>query len=105
MQKHLTELEKMEAQVIAASSDPEAGAQQAAAEWGLEYTVLYDLDAEATSKAIGCYTGEHDGEPHIQPASFILDRDGDVVHAVYSTGRVGRLTGDDAVTIVGDLES
>lgn len=95
----------MDAQVIAASSDPADLAEKAASEWDLSYTVLYGLDAEATSEAIGCYTGEHDGESHIQPASFVLDRDGTVVHAVYSTGKVGRLSADDAVTVVRDLDS
>lgn len=95
----------MDAQVIAASSDDEAGAKEAAEEWGLEYTVLYDLDAEATSEAIGCYTGKHRGESHIQPASFVLDRNGQVVHAVYSTGKVGRLSADDALTIVRELDA
>ncbi len=105
LQEHLAELEQMDAQVIAASSDPADLAEKAAEEWGLSYTVLYGLDAEATSEAIGCYTGEHDGEAHIQPASFVLDRDGTVVHAVYSTGKVGRLSADDAVTVVSDLDS
>lgn len=95
----------MDAQVIAASSDPADLAEKAAREWGLSFTVLYGLDPEATSEAIGCYTGEHDGDPHIQPASFILDRDGRVAHAVYSTGKVGRLTADDAVVVVTDLDS
>ncbi len=103
LQEHLAEFESLDAQVIAASSDPEQGARHAAKEWGLEYTVLYDLDAKAISDAIGCYTGEHDGQPHIQPASFVLDRTGHVAHAVYSTGRVGRLTAADALTIVRDL--
>jgi len=37
------------------------------------------------------------------PASFILAPGGKIVHAVYSSGKVGRLTAGDALTIVNDL--
>jgi peroxiredoxin len=70
---------------------------------GLEFTVLYGLDPEATSRAIGCYTGMHEGRPHIQPADFVLGPDGRVVHAVYSSGTVGRLTAADALPTVKGL--
>jgi hypothetical protein len=66
-------------------------------------TVLYGLDPEATSRVIGCYTGMHEDRPHIQPAAFILGPDGKIVHAVFSSGKVGRLTASDALTIVNDL--
>jgi hypothetical protein len=45
----------------------------------------------------------HEGRPHIQPAAFILGPDGRIVHAMYSSGKVGRLTASDALTIVKDL--
>lgn len=104
MQERLETFDALDAQVVAASSDGEDDARSAAEDWGLGYTVLYGLDAEKTSEAIGCYTGERKGEPHIQPASFVLDRDGTVVHAVYSTGKVGRLTAEDAITVVEGLQ-
>jgi len=104
MQQHLAELEQLDAQVIAASSDGEEGARKLVDELGLQYTVLYGLDAQETSEAIGCYTGERKGSPHIQPASFVLKRDGTVAHAVYSSGKVGRLTSSDAMTVLEGLE-
>lgn len=104
MQEHLGRLEALEAQVIAASADTEDEAQGTVEELGLEYPVLYGLDAEETSSAIGCYTGEREGRPHIQPAAFVLERDGTIAHAVYSSGKVGRLTGADAVAVVEGLE-
>jgi len=104
MQEHLGQLESMDAQVIAASSDPKDEASGTVDDLGLSYTMLYGLDAEATSEAIGCYTGERKGHPHIQPAGFVLDRDGTIVHAVYSSGKVGRLTADDALAVVEGLQ-
>lgn len=104
MQEHLGALEDLDAQVIAASSDSEEDARETVEQLGLHYTVLYGLDAEATSEAIGCYTGERKGRPHIQPAAFVLKRDGTVAHAVYSTGKVGRLTAEDAIAILEGLK-
>jgi alkyl hydroperoxide reductase subunit AhpC len=47
----------------------------------------------------------HDGRPHLQPASFILGPDGRIAHVVYSSGKVGRLTAGDALTIVKELRA
>ena len=88
---------------MALSADREDEARGTVERLGLEFTVLYGLDPEATSRAIGCYTGMHEGRSHIQPAGFVLGPDGRVVHAVYSSGRVGRLTAGDALTIVKGL--
>ena len=56
--------------------------------------------ATATSRTIGCYTGIHEGGPHVQPAAFVLDESGNIVHAVYSSGMVGRRTAEDALTLL-----
>jgi peroxiredoxin len=98
-QQHNAELDALDTQVVALSADREEEARGTVEQLGLEYTVLYGLDPDATSRAIGCYTGTHEGRPHIQPAAFILGPDGRIVHAVYSSGKVGRLTASDALTI------
>jgi len=102
-QQSKAEFDSLDARIVALSADHEDEARGTMGRLGLEFTVLYGLDPEATSRAIGCYTGMHEGRPHIQPAAFVLGPDGRVVHAVYSTGRVGRLTARDALTIVKGL--
>jgi peroxiredoxin len=102
-QQHKAELDEIDVQIVALSADREEEAAGTVERLGLEFTVLYGLEPEATSRAIGCYTGKHEGKPHIQPAAFILGSDGRIVHAVYSSGKVGRLTAGDALTIVKDL--
>jgi peroxiredoxin len=102
-QQHKAELDALETQIVALSADSEEEAEGTVERLGLEFTVLYDLDPEATSRVIGCYTGMHEGKPHIQPAAFILGSDGRIVHAMYSSGKVGRLTASDALTMVKDL--
>jgi peroxiredoxin len=102
-QQHRAEFDPLDARIVALSADREDEARGTVERLGLEFTVLYGLDPEATSRAIGCYTGMHEGRPHIQPAGFVLGPDGRVVHAVYSSGKVGRLTAGDALTIVKGL--
>ena len=102
-QQHKAELDALDAQVVALSSDREEEAEGTVERLGLEFMVLYDLNPEATSRVIGCYTGMHEGRPHIQPAAFILGSDGRIVHATYSSGKVGRLTARDALTMIKDL--
>jgi peroxiredoxin len=102
-QRHQGELDAVDTRIVALSADGEEEARGTVDQLGLEFTMLYDLNAEAASRALGCYTGTHEGRPHIQPAAFVLDSDGRIVHAVYSSGNVGRLTAGDALTIVKDL--
>jgi peroxiredoxin len=102
-QQHKAEFDALDTQIVALSADREEEAGGTVERLGLQFTVLYDLDPEATSRAIGCYTGMYEGKAHIQPAAFILRPDGRIVHAMYSSGKVGRLTASDALTIVKDL--
>jgi peroxiredoxin len=102
-QRHKPEFDALDTPILALSADTQAEAWGTVQQLGLEVTVLYDLDPDATSRVIGCYTGTHEGRPHIQPAAFILAPGGKIVHAVYSSGKVGRLTAGDALAIVNDL--
>lgn len=89
--------------VIALSSDPADDARKMIEKLGLEFPVLHGLDARAISRAIGCYTGVHEGVPHVQPASFVLDHEGKISLATYSSGKVGRLTALDALILAKDI--
>jgi len=102
-QQHKAEFDALNAEIVALSADPEQDAWGTVERLGLTSRVIYGLDPEATSRAIGCYTGTHEGRPHIQPAAFILRPDGRIANAVYSSGKVGRLTAGDALTIVREL--
>lgn len=104
MEAHLEDLERLDAQVIGLSSDSLEDARGTVTGLALTFTILYGLDAAETSAAIGCYTGRHEGEEHVQPAGFILERDGTVAHAVYSSGKVGRLTAADAIAVLEGLD-
>ncbi len=98
-QKHKPELDELDVRIIALSSDAREDALGTVNKLGLDFPVIYGLDAKAASRLIGCFTGLHEGTPHVQPASFVLDAEGKIVHAVYSSGKVGRLTAEDALTL------
>lgn len=97
--EHKTALDGLDVRVIALSTDDAAGAKAVVEKLNLKFPVLHGLDAADTSRLIGCYTGKHEGTPHVQPASFVLDPQGHLIHAVYSSGMVGRLTAEDALTL------
>lgn len=103
-EEHRSALDALDARIIALSTDPPDAARRTVESLGLGFEVLCGLDADATATQVGCYTGTHGGSRHVQPASFVLGPDGQIVHALYSSGKVGRLTGDDAVTLATDLQ-
>lgn len=101
-QQHLGELEALGARIVFLSSDTEPDATATVERLGLRFPVAYGLDPEAVSRLIGCYTGRREGRPHLQPAAFVLARDGAIVHAMYSSNKVGRLTAADTLTLLRD---
>ncbi len=101
-QQHKAAFDELGASVVALSSDPQDSAKTTVTKLWLEFPLGYGLDATATSPTIGCYTGSHEGTPHVQPSAFVLDDQGNIVHAVYSSGKVGRLTAEDALTVIRD---
>lgn len=102
-EENLERLEALDTQVIAVSSDSREDASATVDELGLEFTVAFGLDPDEAASKIACYTADREGKRHVQPAAFVLNRDGTIALAVCSSGKVGRLTADDAITALKDL--
>ena len=68
----------------------------------LSFPVAYGVTQDQAA-AIGGWW--EDRRSIIQPSEFILDRDGRVVSATYSTGPVGRLMPEDAAMLIKFVES
>jgi peroxiredoxin len=84
--------------VIALSVDDAETTKATVAEHGLTFPVGYGADAEAVAAATGAFVND---EPrYLQSTGFVLDPDGRVVVAVYSTGAIGRLMPDDVRGLV-----
>ena len=99
-QEHIDSLRRVGAEVIALSVDSGQDARAMVEERGLDYTVLYGLDAYQTRAAIGCYINEDAERPHLHATGFILDTDARVAIAVYSSGAIGRLVAKDVVASI-----
>jgi peroxiredoxin len=84
--------------VAALSVDGEGEAAALAALLRLPFPVGYGADAAAIAAATGAYTG--DGSRYLQSTGFVLNPEGRVEVAVYSSGAIGRLVPDDVVGYV-----
>ena len=81
--------------IIAASVDSEADTQALVEALNLTYSVGYGLSYLDVSEKTGAFYEVR--REILHATSFILNKDGTVAHAVYSTGPIGRITVDDAL--------
>lgn len=84
--------------VVSLSVDDAAHAAELVAKRRLGFPVGHSADAEKLSALTGAFTNPD--QPFLQSTGFVLDPEGRVVNAVYSTGAIGRLVADDVVGLV-----
>jgi peroxiredoxin len=85
-------LETLGAKIVAASVDPLDKAKIVADEVG--FPVAYGVTREQAD-AIGAWWEERRGI--VQPAEFLLDREGKVLSSTYSSGPIGRVDAADVI--------
>lgn len=64
----------------------------------LEFPVGYGANADCIAATLGAYT--NDDPKYVQGTGFVLDPDGRVLIALYSSGAIGRLVADDVAGFV-----
>jgi len=101
-QAQLSQFDALDTRVIAASADSREDAARLAERLGIRFTLGYGIDPHALARAIGCYEGRGERHEIVQPASFVLDPAGRVIHAVYSSGKQGRLNAAGALEVLRD---
>lgn len=69
----------------------------------LAFPVAYGADARAVSAVTGAFV--NDDLLYLQATGFVLNPEGRIVTAVYSTGAIGRLLPDDVLGLVRHLKS
>lgn len=99
-QVHSELYKKLDIQVVAASVDSLEKAQSTVAQLQLTYPVGYGLDAKAISTALGAYYDDAQNPPYVHATGFLLTPSGTVFNAAYSSRSIGRLTAQDAATLV-----
>lgn len=89
--------------VAALSVDDEGQSAALAALLRLPFPVGYAANAAAIAAATGAYTDEE--SRYLQSTGFVLNPDGRVEIAVYSSGAIGRLVPDDVAGYVHYLKA
>ncbi len=102
-QSNIGRFEAVGAAVVALSVDSWDDARRTVEEHGLTFPVLYGLDVKRTVASLGCYANERADPPHLHATSFVLRPNGKVALALYSSGALGRLSVEDAATLVEGL--
>ena len=102
-QRERAQLNELGAEVVALSVDSLEQARQTVERHRLTFPVLYGLDARAVAKMIGAYINE---DPlYLQATGFVLQPEGTVAVAVYSSSAIGRLVAADTINYLKYLQN
>lgn len=97
-QRSADALAALDTQVVADSVDDERTTADLVAKHGITYPVGHSADARAIAALTGAFV--NDDPLYVQSTGFVLDRDGEVIVSVYSSGAIGRLIPEDVIGLV-----
>jgi peroxiredoxin len=89
--------------VVSVSVDDREKSETLVEKHKLGFPVAYGANARAVSAATGAFV--NDDPVYLQATGFVLNPEGRIVTAVYSTGAIGRLLPDDVLGLVRYLKS
>lgn len=96
-------LDELELRIAALSVDNKADAATLVEKHSLNFPVGYGVNAEKIAVSTGAYV--NDSPRYLQSTGFVLDPDGKVITAVYSSGAIGRLVAEDVIGFVRYVKS
>jgi peroxiredoxin len=88
-------LAELNAKVVALSVDDESTTAALVEKHKLKFPVAHSADVDKVSEATGAYVSAD--RSYLQSSGFVLNPDGEVITAVYSSEAIGRLVADDVV--------
>lgn len=91
----------LKVKILAASVDSLEESVKTVNKLKLTYPVAFGLKAEEISRVTGAFYKEEKNFLHA--TGFLLNRNGTVIVAVYSTGAIGRLTAADSLKVIDAL--
>ena len=97
-QKRLGDFAQRGIAVIGGSIDTREKAHKTKERTKVTYPLVYGLNSRAFSRQTGSFFDEKDG--YLHSTDFIIDPDGRVADAVYSTGPIGRYTPDECLGLI-----
>jgi peroxiredoxin len=89
--------------IVALSVDDEATTVGTIEKHKLSFPMGHSADADHVAAVTGAYTNAT--PHHLQTTGFLLDPDGRILNAVYSSGPIGRLVAEDVIGMVTYLKS
>jgi peroxiredoxin len=89
--------------VVSLSVDDEATTKGTIEKFKLSFPVGHSADADKIAVLTGAYI--NDSPRYLQSTGFLLDPEGRVVNAVYSSGPIGRLVAEDVIGMVAYLKA
>lgn len=97
-QRVTSDLDELGASLVSLSVDDEATAAEMVQKHKLTFAVGHSADADKLSELTGAFVNP---EPtFLQATGFVLDPEGKVLLSAYSSGAIGRITGEDAVGMI-----
>ena len=96
-------LDELGFKVAALSVDSRADAAALVEKHRLNFPVGHGVDAGKIAASTGAYI--NDSPRYLQSTGFVLDPNGKVITAVYSSGAIGRLVADDVIGFVRYVKS
>jgi peroxiredoxin len=89
--------------VVSLSVDDEATTKGTIEKFKLTFPVGHSADADQVAALTGAYI--NDSPRYLQSTGFLLDPEGRVLNAVYSSGPIGRLVAEDVIGMVAYLKA
>jgi peroxiredoxin len=97
-QKRLDDFAQRGITVIGGSIDTREKAHKTKERTKVTYPLVYGLNARVFAQQTGSFFDDKDG--YLHSTDFIIDPDGKVADAVYSTGPIGRYTPDECLSLI-----
>ena len=88
----------MKVRIVAASADACDTAAKTVEKFGLKFSVGCGLNAREVAAVTGAFFHEMDG--YLHATGFIVNPDGKIMNAVYSTLAIGRLVPEDCLGLI-----
>src|SRR5512132_1760495 len=96
-------LAELGVKIVALSVDDEATTSALVKTHGLRFPVGHSVDVDRVAAVTGAYTNA--SPKYFQSTGFVLDPEGRVITAVYSSGAIGRLVPADVVGFIRYVKS
>ena len=95
-------LQSIGVEIVAVSVDDEVVSAELVDKMRLNFPVGFGVNADDISAATGAYVAED--AAYLQSTGFVLDKQGRILTAVYSSGAIGRLVPEDVAGFVRYIE-